>query len=364
IPNGEDDDTDGDGEPDTSDDDDDNDGIPDGEDPDDDNDGTPDDEEPDNDGDGEPDKTDTDDDNDGTPDGEDTDDDGDGTPDDKEPGDDKGPCDDSPGPYCGSNVVAPIDQSDWPITNDDHDPDGNYTLTRGFQIEGSVCLDQGARAWRYRVSRLVWRGKINTSTNSDLVSTEPVPVVGGNVNSNNYCEITTSMRGYLGRGRGPWHLRAASLAHEIYHRDIDFPGIARPIWQDIEAAIEAESVPCDRSLAEAEAILQIWVNQARGNLQTQFSEGVSAFNVGHNSARNDGAYQAAQNVLNVRIGEVGTFATGQGWPACPGGASRPAAPAAGGPPILVALEAEAPSPVVRPGQATQLRVLGRYRDGS
>ncbi len=365
TPDDEETDTDGDGQPDDSDTDDDNDGIPDDMDPDDDGDGTPDEEEVDTDGDGEPDMTDTDDDNDGTPDDTDTDDDGDGIPDEEEE-----PCKDAVGPDCPPNVLAPVDQTDWPITNDDSHASGNFTGHRGFDIEGSVCLDRSANVWRFRVARLVWRGKINTSTNSGFISTEPVVGAAGNVTAGNYCTIIAELGGYLGRGRGSWHLRSASLTHEVHHRDVDWPGITNPLWQNIEAAVEAEEVPCDRSLAEAETILRAKVAQALANLEAQFGTGLTAFNTGHDSAKNDGAYQAGQNVLNARIVVIQTHATAEAWAVCPppspspASGSRRARPALEGDPRLVNLLAEVVIGVIYPGQTVQVRVTGIFDDGS
>ncbi len=257
-----------------------------------------------------------------------------------------------------------MDQNDWPITNNDADPSGNYTSHRGFEIEGGICYDSGSSSWRFRVTRLVWRGAINTSLNSGFVSTEPV--IGSNVTSNNYCDIIDEMAGYLGRGRGSWHLRAASLAHEVHHRDVDWPGILNPLWQNIEAAIEAESVPCDRDPAEAELILRAKVAQHQGALHTQFVQGVTAFNVGHDGARNDGAYQAGQNVLNGRIQEIRNHATAQSWAPCPPFflVRRNMSLADQHEARLVGLDASAPAQTLRPGQTTQLRVIGLYSDNS
>lgn len=331
--------------------------------PDDDGDGIPNSEDDDVDGDEIPNDSDDDDDDDGIPDDQDDDDNNDGTPDDEEePDDEEDDCPDGLGPMCGANAVAPIDQSDWPITNNDADASGNYTSHRGFTVDGGICLDQATDSWKYRVSRLVWRGKINTSLSG---STEPVVGAGGNVGEDDYCEIIVELSSYLGNGRGPWHLRAASLAHEIHHRDIDWPGIVNPLWQATEAAIEAESVPCDRDPGEAELILQGKVSQALANLETQFTAGVTAFNVGHDTARNDGAYQAGQAVLDTRIQEIRDHATAESWAACPpaGGASRPAALAAAAS-YLIDLEAEISRTVVPVGESAQITVTGFYSDGS
>ncbi len=174
------------------------------------------------------------------------------------------------------------------------------------------------------------------------------------------------MAGYLGRGRGEWHLRAASLAHEVHHRDVDWPGILNPLWQNTEAAIEAESVPCDRDAAEAELILAARVEQLRAAMHTQFVQGVSAFNVGHDGARNDGAYRAGQAVLDGRITQIRNHATAQGWAPCPPFflARQNVSLADNGAPRLIAIEVNALAVNLRPGQTTQLQVVGRFNDGS
>jgi hypothetical protein len=254
-----------------------------------------------------------------------------------------------------------VDQSNWPITNNDADAGGNYTSHLGFNIQGGVCYDAGSQTWRYRVGRLVWRGKINTSMNG---STEPV--VGGNVVEANHCTIITELAGYLGNGRGAWHLRAASLAHEIHHRDVDWPAIVNPLWANLEAAIEAESVPCDTDLAAATLQLEAKVAQSLAALENQFTAGVTAFNVGHDGARNDGAYQAGQAVLNGRIDQIRNHATAQMWAPCP-----PSQPVQhgflarlAGVPRLLALNADAAIRVVRAGQGAQLEVRGSYNNGT
>jgi len=75
-------------------------------------------------------------------------------------------------------------------------------------------------------------------------------------------------------------MRSASLAHEVHHRDVDWPGITTPLWQNAELAIESESVPCDKSFAEAELILNGKVAQTLASLQTQFAQDLTAFNAG------------------------------------------------------------------------------------
>ncbi|HMO66287.1 MAG TPA: Ig-like domain-containing protein, partial [Verrucomicrobiota bacterium] len=264
---------------------------------------------------------------------------------------------------CGFVGPVQVDQSDWPITNSDADAGGNYTTHRGFEIQGGVCYDPATVSWRYRVTALKWRGGINTSLNSGFVSTGPV--IGVNVTADNYCEIITTMSGYLGSGRQAWHLRAASLAHEVHHRDVDWPGILNPLWANALAALQAESVSCERDIAEAEMILGAKVTQTLAALETAFTTALTTFNAGHDSARNDGAYQAGQNVLNARIQQIRDHAAAQGWPACP------AAPAPAGirrhhdhDVHLVGIEASAPRTILGAGQVVQLQVVGRYGDGT
>ena len=388
IPNGSDPDVDGDGIPNGADPDVDGDGIPNGSDPDVDDDGVPNGADPDVDGDGIPNGSDPDIDGDGVPNGSDPDADGDGVPNESDPepeGNDcpeGDPCDDGDpcttndrcqngvcrgdpiagGPDCGPNASAPYDQSDWPVSNNDADAGGNYTSHLGFGIRGGVCFDSASRNWTYRVERLDWRGKINTSTNSGFLSTAPVPADGGNVFETNYCGIISEMAGYLGRGRGVWHTRAASLAHEVHHRDVDWPGILTPLWTAAEAAIEAETAPCDRTATEALAMVQPKVDQLRANLETEFSAAATTYNAGHDSARNDDAYQAGQTVLNGVIQQVRVYAISKAWPACP---APPVGPAKDGPSPtrLVGLSVDPPRNVLPMGQTLQLQVTGTQADG-
>ncbi len=303
---------------------------------------------------------------------------GDGSPPDcEEPCDDGDPCtmndrcqngvcmgDIPGGPECGPNTPAPVDQSNWPTTNNDADPGGNYTTHKGFTILGDICYDRAAQGWAFRASSLQWKGAINTSLSGSM---EPVPMDGGNVTMANYCAIIAEMAGYLGRGRGTWHLRAASLAHEVHHRDVDWPGIGDPLWQAAEMALEAVIVPCDTDPADAQTFLAQKVSQAQANLESQFASQLATYNAGHDSARNDGAYQAGQAVLDGMIQQIRNYASSKGWPACPAGSLPDLAQGRrlqrqGFP--VVKLTATAALGVLDVGQTTQIQVQGVYADGS
>ncbi len=199
---------------------------------------------------------------------------------------------------------------------------------------------------------------------------DPCPALQPKV-ATNCSRFTTPQCGLLethwGGNTVRWHMRSASLAHEVHHRDVDWPGIVGPLWQTIEAAIEAECVPCERDSAEAELILHEKVAQSLANLETQFSAALTTFNAGHNGAMNDGAYQAGQTVLDGRIATIRNHAMTQLWPACPPpnriSNAKPAAP--GDPGVrLINLQAEVLNNVLNVGQTANITVTGFYSDGS
>lgn len=365
----------------------DGDGIPNGQDDDVDGDGIPNGQDDDVDGDGVPNSSDDDIDGDGLPNDQDGDDDGDGVPDEEDaPSCEEGqPCDDGDpcttddrcingqcvgtpieaGTSCGPPVTVVIDKTGWVTTENNADAGGNYTSHLGFSIAGGICLDPASKSWTFRPNRLNWNGKINVTLAfaDGTFSIEPNPVDGGNVTEANYCAIIADMAGYLGRGRGTWHLKAASRNHENHHRDIDWPGLLSPVWNGIQQALLAESVPCDVPADEAQAILQQRVQDADALLESEFTQAVIDYNSGHDGARTDEAYQAGQNVLNFMIDQIRTYAQSKGWAACPGAAqpastlARPVARHQAAPPrAITRILATAARDLLDPGESAPITV--------
>lgn len=380
IPDESDDDIDGDGVPNGEDPDVDGDGIPNGEDDDIDGDGIPNGDDSDADGDGVPNDSDDDADGDGVPNDQDGDDDGDGVPDENEemPCEEGQPCDDGDpcttddrcingqcvgtpvegGVTCGPNGSASIDKTSWSTTESDADAGGNYTSHQGFTIQGGICQDSSSQSWKFRIGSLKWSGKINITLafGNGTFSLEPNPVDGGNITEANYCGVITELAGYLGRGRGAWHLKAASRNHENHHRDIDWPGLLNPIWNGIEQAMAAESVPCGTPADEASAILLQRVQDADAMLESEFSQAVGNYNSGHDSARTDEAYQAGQNVLNFMIDQIRTYAQSKGWAACPAPAQVHLLAANQAEPTIQRIDASIQRELLDPGESVPLTV--------
>ena len=271
------------------------------------------------------------------------------------------------GAPCGPNRVTAIDYSRWTYTA--AAAGGNFASPSGFEYDGAVCYLRGSRNWAYRVSAMRSLGNINLTISGSI---EPNPVVGGNVTRANYCDMIASMVNYSSErgGRGPYHLLAASRAHEEYHRDVDLPRFINPLWTAAELAIEAETVACDVPAATAAVRLR---NRANRHFRAMFNSWLAVWSPwvrAHNAQTTDGAYQAGQAVLNRMIQRVRDFAADQGWPACP----RRLGPGEVLPRIgrhhggahgaLTGLTATISQTLLDPGQNAGITVTGHFEDGT
>lgn len=282
-----------------------------------------------------------------------------------------------PGPICPNNHATLVDYSSWQATS--NTTEGNFAERLSENFNGSVCYDTISQNWKYRVNLMTSTGRINyTLVSPDLTSIEPIP--GINVTFTNYCPIVWCLGRYsdpfIG-GRGDWHTLQASLVHESYHRDVDFPGILNPLWRGTEILIETEAVNGTVPITQAESILKQKAEQYFSLMQMLWITYYNEFGDIHNAQSSDGAYQAGQNVLNQRITEVLTYASLQGWPACsafpPPGTpycSPPVPLLPGNQPLsrtnesLVDLVASVSVSTLTIGDFAQITVQGIYSDGS
>jgi hypothetical protein len=261
---------------------------------------------------------------------------------------------------CPPNGVVAIDYSGWTETTDD--TKGSITKDTDFVITGETCFDAGSSSFRRILTGARSLGYINISQGRAV---DPIP--GVSVFESNYCAVIQDMREYLGGGRGSWHTRDATRAHEYYHLRVDNPRLWKPLWEAAEAAMESASVPCSKTAAEAAGILEKTASDIRAKMLNDYAAAETLMNVDHDRLKTDGAYQAAQDVLDQRIALIEAYANIFGWAPCSGEAPQGLlAPAHVNTPAatLVKLSTLVSSSLIDPGAAAQITVTGHYSDGS
>ena len=271
---------------------------------------------------------------------------------------------------CPPSMAVPVNFSSW--TETANPTNGNITSPKGFGVDAYLCYDADTQCWMTRVTGMKSFGNINltlanyngTTKTFDPPSQEPNPVDGGNVTADNYCAIIAEMAGYLGRGRGDWHLLAASRAHEYNHRDVELKGAIEPIWQTIQMQMESKCIPCDRPKAEAAATLSKFIDDTKARMMQKFLEKWGD-HADHDRLMNDGPYIAGQAVLNAKIADIKTYAQMKGFAPCPSNAPQSLfTKTSVTPPYLVGLRATISNPLIDPGTSAQITVQTTYSDGS
>ncbi|HTG43677.1 MAG TPA: dockerin type I domain-containing protein, partial [Verrucomicrobiae bacterium] len=262
-------------------------------------------------------------------------------------------------PDCGpSNAATPIDMSSWTETFGGTD---TVTTPQDVDIQVQTCFDAASGTWKQKVASMKLLGNINFGTDG-YIEVKPGP--GGNVNEGNYCAILNDLIFYIGGGRGRYSTMAAEKAHEYYHRDKEYPAHLKDLWPAAEAAIESASVPCNKSGAEADALLQKKMDKITEKLWADFEKKRDALRPAHNRDRLDGPYEAGQDALNPVIDQISEMAAANHWAPCPNLAPLPAALFGSEEVRLIDLEITPSSLLLSAGETASITIVGRYSDGT
>ncbi|HEY6565517.1 MAG TPA: Ig-like domain-containing protein, partial [Pirellulaceae bacterium] len=233
------------------------------------------------------------------------------------------------------------------------------TYPSGFQLGGEFCYDRASQSMGYQIKELVVPIDITVARDGYVT---PNPVVGGNVNAGNYCDIITELTMYRTEGRGlNWHSIDASLAHERYHRDVDIPRRLLPLWAEFVKDINSTRAECIRGQFDT-GFLDTIRRLKLDTLRAKYAAASTEDNIAHDNDKDDGAYKAGQAVLDKIIERIDALAAAQQFPVCNGG-GIPLRPAAAGPRLTNVILVAAAT-VLGVGQNMNVTVLALYNDGS
>lgn len=264
-----------------------------------------------------------------------------------------------PGTECPMNGIIPVQTKGW--TEMVGGPKAHAKAV-DLHIPSVTCFDSAAGVWKTRITEANIRGIIRLAGNFR----EPkLTGAGANVFEHNYCEVVRELGRYFGNGwTTNWYMQAAQRAHEEWHRDKDYPKLMKDLWQKAELAIESETVPCSKSLAEADAILNKKKRDVRNAIWDEFLKRNNAANVDHEKFKNDDAYLAAKIVLDDEILKILEYGADHGWAPCPDNAPLPPPAGLSETITLVSIDIASASFLLSAGETAQVSVTGRYSDGS
>ncbi len=255
------------------------------------------------------------------------------------------------------------------VTQESSDPaKGNFATLTKVGVAGQPCYDSKSRNYHFKTDTRGYDTDINLTlafADGRPASIEPNPGPGGNVTEENYCAIIAELaryKGATGGGRGSWHTLEASRAHEEYHRDVDFRRLFDARWPQTEAQLKSIAVSCQTPFASD--VAQGMANAYIRRLQVDVLRDVAAFTKTHNGQTDDGAYGAAQVVLNRMIERVRAFAAAEGWPECGTARAPKFGPAAAPSPQLIGLAAAPLFLTLSAGQSVAATLTGQFSDGS
>ncbi len=259
---------------------------------------------------------------------------------------------------CPADSVTPIATNGWTEIIGGNEA---YARPVDLKLTTEMCFDSGSGSYKYRISSAVLRGIIRLTTNFK----EPkLTGTGANVTENNYCDIIREFEQYYLKGRSTnWHMLEASRAHEHHHTYEEYPAYLKDLWKAGEAEIEAASVPCSKSAADAEGILEKKRRAVSKKIWDAFVAKVDASISNHNNVKGDAAYTAGQAILSAKIVEIYDHAFNNNWRDCPTPAPLQPVPLSETA-ELVSIEVQPSSVLFSAGESLQLTVTGRYSDGS
>ncbi len=279
-----------------------------------------------------------------------------------------------------------VTTNNWPTNFLAASGAGNFARATGMTIMGDIYYDESASVYRYALSSANLDGFVEIGTNNYI---EPVPSIladcmPGDCNPNNascgsltpmcYCFVIESLSSYVPCGTGPYHPVAATTAHELYHRDTDYPYFISLVWPMAQMKINQLSVGCDKTPAEARALLQM---QAKAIADKAYADmyrtpEFRSFASIHNSCKascscTQGAYVAGNAVIQgSTIPNILGVAASQMWSACSTATYVPPEEGRGDPdePVLEEVLIEVPDDIVDPGAMFNVQVILIYSDGS
>lgn len=271
-----------------------------------------------------------------------------------------------------------IDYSGW--TENLAGTSGSFTRPGNISITGGFCTD-GSRL-RFNPITVESLGHIEIDITGSM---EPIlipcprgdPPCGGNVGNcppahpveeTCYCDVISDMADYKGdpgTSRQLWHTELASLVHEQYHREVDFPEILQEVWESTQAELQSFGTPCDGPALALEVVKK-QAELAVANMNNDVLLPWLALGVAHNSPPyNTPAYCAAQAILDGEIALIQSFAAGESWASCPPIPLMPRMATRGGDdPILIDLIATIDDDLLNEGDTTQIHVEGIFSDES
>jgi hypothetical protein len=227
----------------------------------------------------------------------------------------------------------------------------------GIKFNGGACYDAANQYYFYNLQSITVTGNVVVST---FGYTEPNPVPGGNINAGNYCCVIAKLTNPFSQPNDPFYMRDATLAHEHYHRDHDFPDLLNPLLNDLMNEFGNIAVSCQTPNAAQEVNNQKLKAQLK--MMNKWEKIRVDFSNNHSANRTDNAYKEGQKVLDAMIQRIRTFATSQGFPACT--ANPCGTPLRSPLPVLTNLVIVPEEMVLGIGQSSNVTVLASYSDGS